>query len=153
MKARKHLTLIDLMATVAAAALAMGVFVWDGIPPGVPALIVLFWLSVPLVGIVWDRWRGCRGILGGALGGAAEAGVALIWVITGPHRPGQMGPSYLANNPILVVFIIALYLAFGALMGVAAWLVAAMMGRSVAPTLTTAVSPCGSIQQKRPRCH
>jgi hypothetical protein len=121
---RNHLTLIDLMATVAAAALAMGVFVWGGIPPEVPALIVLFWLSVPLVGIVWDRWRGCSGILGGALGGAAEAGVALILVITGPHGPGEMGA--------LVVLFIAGFLTFGTSMGVATWLVAAAMGQSVA---------------------
>ena len=68
-------------------------------------------------------------------GGAAEAGFALIWVITGPHMPGQMGPSHIANNPSLVLFSIAGFLTFGTLMGVAAWLLAAMMGRSVAPTL------------------
>jgi hypothetical protein len=125
MESRHHLTLTDLMATVATAALATG----DGIPPSVPPLVVIFWLTVPLVGIVWDRWRGCSGILGGALAGTAEAGFALIWVITGPHRPGQMGPSYLANNPIVVVFVIAGYLTFGTMMGVATWLVAAAMGR------------------------
>jgi hypothetical protein len=135
MPSRHHLTLIDLMASVAAAALGMGFLVWDPPPPGVPALIVIFWLIVPLVGILWDRWRGCRGILGGALGGAAEAGFALIWTVTGPHRPGQMGPSYIANHPIQVVFMIAGFLTFGTLMGVAAWLVAAVMGRSVAPML------------------
>jgi hypothetical protein len=127
MESRNHLTLIDLMATVATAALAMGVFVWGGIPPSIPPLVVIFWLTVPLVGIVWDRWRGRSGILGGALAGAAEAGFALIWVITGPHRPGGMGPSYLANNPIVVVFIIAGYLTFDTSMGVATWLVAAAM--------------------------
>jgi hypothetical protein len=110
----------------------MGVFVWGGIPPSVPPLIFLFWLIVPLAGIVWDRWRGCSGILGGALAGAAEAGFALIWVITGPHRPGQMGPSYLANSPILVVFIIAGSLTFGTSMGVATWLVASAMGQPLA---------------------
>jgi hypothetical protein len=110
----------------------MSVFVWGGIPPEMPALIVIFWLSVPLVGIVWDRWRGSRGIHGGALGGAASAGVALIWVITGPHRPGQMGPSYLANDPLLAVLMIAGHLTFGTSMGVATWLVAAAMGQSVA---------------------
>ena len=88
---------------------------------------------VPLAGIVWDRWRGGRGVLGGALGGAVEAGFALMWVITGPHMPGQMGPSYIANNPFLVVFWIAGFLTFGTLMGAATWLVAAAMGRSVAP--------------------
>jgi hypothetical protein len=131
MKSRHHLTLIDLMATVAAAALAMGVFVWGGIPPG-RELDFVFWLSVPPVGIVWDRRRGCRGILGGALGGAALAGFGLIWTITGPHRPGQMGPPYLATHPIAVVFVIAGPLIFGTSMGVAAWLVAAAMGQSVA---------------------
>ena len=45
-----------------------------------------------------------------------------------------MGPSYIANDPIVVVFMIAGFLTFGTLMGVAVWFVAAMMGRSVAPT-------------------
>jgi hypothetical protein len=121
------------MATVAAAALGMVPLVWDPPPPSVPVPVILFWLVVPLVGIVWDRWRGGRSILGGALGGAAEAGFGLVWVITGPHRPGQMGPSHLANYPGEVALIIAVYLIFGTLMGVATWLVAAAMGRSVAP--------------------
>jgi hypothetical protein len=132
---RHHLTLIDLMATVAAAALGMIPLVWDPPPPSVPVPVILFWLIVPLVGIVWDRWRGGRGILGGALGGAAEAGFALIWVITGPHMPGQMGPSYLAKYPIAVAFIIAGFLTFGTLMGVATWLVAAAMGTVRSPTV------------------
>ena len=132
---RHHLTLIDLMATVAAAALGMIPLVWDPPPPSVPVPVILFWLIVPLVGIVWDRWRGGRGILGGALGGAAEAGFALIWVITGPHMPGQMGPSYLAKYPVAVAFIIAGFLTFGTLMGVATWLVAAAMGTVRSPTV------------------
>lgn len=135
MKSRHQLTLIDLMATVATAALATGVFVWGGIPPSIPPLVPTFWLTVPLVGIVWDRWRGCSGVLGGSLAGAAEAGLALIWVITGPHRPGQMGPSYLANSPIVVVFMIAGFLTVGTLMGVATWLVAAAMGQPLASRL------------------
>ena len=134
MASQHHLTLIDLMAAVVAAALGMGFLMWDPPPPSLPALVVVFWRIVPHVAILWDRWRGCRDILGGALGGAAEAGFALIWVVTGPHRPGQMGPSYIANDPIVVVFMIAGFLTFGTLMGVAVWFVAAMMGRSVAPT-------------------
>jgi hypothetical protein len=130
---RHHLTLIDLMATVVAAALCMGVLVWGGLPSGLPALVVIVWLICPLVGILGDRWRGGRGILGGALGGAAYAGFWLIWLVTGPHGPGQRGPSFLINDPAQVVFGFAGCGAFGALMGVAAWLVAAMMGRSVAP--------------------
>jgi biotin transporter BioY len=55
---RHHLTLVDLMATVAAAALGMVPLVWDPPPPSVPVPVILFWLIVPLVGIVWDRWRG-----------------------------------------------------------------------------------------------
>src|SRR5947209_6507590 len=90
------------LQAVIAAALVMCVFGWGGIPPSLPPLVPIFWLTVPLVGIVWDRWRGRSGILGGALAGAAEAGFALIWVITGPHKSGGMGPSYLANNPVVV---------------------------------------------------
>jgi hypothetical protein len=133
---RHRLTLIDLLATVAAAALGMGFLVWVAPPPqGVPAPIIIFWLIVPLVGILWDRWRGCTGILGGVLGGAAEAGFSLIWVITGPHMPGQMGPSYLAKYPVEVAFIIAGFLTFGTLMRVATWLVAAAMGTVRSPAV------------------
>jgi hypothetical protein len=132
---RNHLTLIDLMAAVGAAALGMGFIVWDAPPPGVRALFRSFWVIVPLVGILWDRWRGCRGILGGALGGAVEAGFALIMLVTGPHGRGMPGLSSIADWPVQVVIMTAAFLTFGTLMGVAAWLVAAMMGRSVAPTL------------------
>jgi len=130
---RHHLTLIDLIATVAAAALGMVALVWDPLPPSIPVAVILFWLIVPLMGIVWGRWRGGRGILGGVLGGAAQSGFGLIWVLTGPHRPGQMGPNSIANDPIGVVLMIAGFLTFGTVTGVATWLVAAAMGRSVAP--------------------
>jgi hypothetical protein len=123
MKPRRHLTLIDLMAAVGAAALALGWVVWAAPGRVAPALSVIG----PLVGILWDRWRGCRGILGGALGGAAYAGVGLIWLVAGPNGPGRLA------HPLEVVIMIAFCLIFGTLMGVAAWLVAAMMGRSVAP--------------------
>jgi hypothetical protein len=87
---------------------------------------------------LWDRWRGCTGILGGVLGGAAEAGFALIMLVTGPHWPGGAGLSTVADWPVQVVIMTAAFLTFGTLTGVAAWLVAAMMGRSVAPTLPSA---------------
>jgi hypothetical protein len=137
---RNHLTLIDLMAAAGAAALGMGFIVWDAPPSGVRALFLSCWVIVPVVGILWDRWRGCMGILGGALGGAAYAGFLLIWMIAGPHGPGlpqfAIMPYSLANRLIFVVFgVFGIGLIFGTLMGVAAWLVAAMMGRSVAPTL------------------
>jgi len=136
---RNHLTLIDLMAAVGAAALGMGFIVWDAPPSDVRALFRSFWVIVPLVGILWDRWRGCMGILGGALGGAAYAGFLLIWMVAGPHAPGlpqfPIGPYSIANRLIFVVLGFGIGLIFGTLMGVAAWLVAAMMGRSVAPTL------------------
>jgi len=136
MPSQHRLTLIDLMATVAAAALGMGFLVWVAPPPpGVPALIVIFWLIVPLVGILWDRRRGCTGILGGVLGGAAEAGFALIMLVTGPHWPGGAGLPTVVDLPVQVVIMTAAFLTFGTLTGVAAWLAAAMMGRSVAPVL------------------
>jgi hypothetical protein len=87
------------------------------------------------VGLLGDRGRGGRGIRGGALGGAAYGGFCLIWLVTGPHGPGQRGPSSIINDPVEVVFGFAVCGTFGALMGVAAWLMAAMMGRSIAPTL------------------
>ena len=58
MRPRRHLTLIDLIAAVVAAALGMGLLMWDPPPPSLPAPVVIFWLTVPLVGILWDRWRG-----------------------------------------------------------------------------------------------
>ena len=66
MRPRRHLTLIDLMAAVGAAALALGWIVWTAPGRAGPALIIIG----PIVGILWDRWRGGRGLLGGALGGA-----------------------------------------------------------------------------------
>jgi hypothetical protein len=129
---QNHLTLIDLMAAVGAAALGMGFIVWDAPPTPEAALFRSLWAIVPLVGILWDRWRGCRGILGGALGGAAYGGFLLI----GPGLSQFPIVRYsIANCLILVVFSIGSGLIFGTLMGVAAWLVAAMMGRFVAPTL------------------
>jgi len=132
MTSRHHLTLIDQMATVGAAALGMAVLVWGGLPPRLPAWIVIFWLTCPIVGILGDRWRGGRGILGGALGGAAYAVFWLIWVVTGPHGIGR-GPYDIIRSPVLVVFGVASCSTAGALTGVAAWLMAAMMERSVAP--------------------
>lgn len=134
MKSRHHLTLSDLMATVVAAALAMGVFAWGGIPRRMPAALVeLYWVSVPVVGILWDRWRGGRGIFGGALAGAAAAGVPLIWVVINDgqvlRHPARL---YLAIHPGVVILLFAGPVAIGSLIGVATWLVAAGLGQSVA---------------------
>jgi hypothetical protein len=83
---RHHLTLIDLMATVAAAALGMIPLVWDPPAPSIPVLVILFWLVVPLVGIVWARggggaWHRRRGPGGGGRDGL-RAGL-------GNNRPTQ----------------------------------------------------------------
>jgi hypothetical protein len=131
MRPRHHFTLIDLMAAVGAAALGLGWVV--SVAPGRagPALVVIG----PLIGILCHRWRGGRGILGGTLGGTAYAGFGLIMLVTGPHRPGGAALSSMADWPVQVVIMTAICLTFGTLMGVAAWLAAAAMGRSVAPTL------------------
>jgi hypothetical protein len=47
MRPRRHLTLIDLMAAVVAAALGMG-FLTLSPHPRLPAVFVIFWLIVPL---------------------------------------------------------------------------------------------------------
>ncbi len=86
-QSRRHLALVDLMAAVVAAALGLGWVVWVAPGRAVPMLIVIG----PLTGILSDRWRGGRGIIGGALGGAAYAGVGLIMLVTGPHGPGRLG--------------------------------------------------------------
>jgi hypothetical protein len=60
-------------------------------------------------------------------------------MVVGPHGPGlpqfPLVPYSTANRLIHVVSLIGSGLIFGALMGVAAWILAALMGRSVAPTL------------------
>ena len=89
MPSRHNLTLIDLMAAVGAAALTLGWVVWDAPDRAALALCVIG----PLVGILWYRWRGCEGILGRALRGAAYAGFGLIWLVTGPHGLGRLGPQ------------------------------------------------------------
>jgi hypothetical protein len=131
MRPRRHLTLIDLMATVVAAALGLGWVVSSARGRAGPALIVIG----PLIGILCDRWRGGRGILGGAAGGAVYAGVGLIWLVTGPHSPSGAALLRMADWPVQVVIMTAVSLAVGTLMGLAAWLAAAAMGRS-SPDLT-----------------
>jgi hypothetical protein len=130
MPSRHRLTLIDLMAAVGAAALGLAWVV--SVAPGRagPALIVVG----PLIGIVCHRWHGDRGILGGALGGAACAGLGLIMLDTGRRGPGGAGLSSIADWSAWVVIMRAICLTVGTLMGVATWLAAAAMGRSVAPT-------------------
>jgi hypothetical protein len=128
---RHHLTLVDVMAAIGAAALGLAWVVSQAPGRAGPAMIVIG----PLVGILCDRWRGGRGILGVTLGGAVYAGIGLIWLITGPHRPGGAGLSSMADWPMQMVIMTAISLTFGTLMGVVAWLAAAVMGRSVAPQL------------------
>jgi hypothetical protein len=129
MRPRRHLTLIDLMSAVVAAALCLAWVV--SVAPGRagPTLIVIG----PLIGILCHRWCGGRGILGGALGGAAYAGSGLIWLVTGPHKPGGAAFSTMADWPLQVVIMTAVSLAVGTLMGLTAWLAATVMGRSVSP--------------------
>src|SRR5262249_45084039 len=109
---RNHLTLIDLTATIVAAALGMGFIVWDPPPSGVHPLFRSFWVIFPLVGFLWDRGRGCRGLLGGALGGAAYAAFLLIWMVAGPRGPAlphfPVAPYSLANRLVFAVFSIAI---------------------------------------------
>ncbi len=133
MQSRHHLTLIDLMAAIGATAFGLAWVVW--VAPGrvVPALIVIG----PLVGILCDRWRGGRGILGGTLGAAIYAGTGLIWLSFGPHRPRGAGLSWILDWLLQMVVMTAISLTFGTLMGVLAWLAAAAMGRSAAPTLAS----------------
>jgi hypothetical protein len=65
MPSRHHLTLIDLMAAVGAAALGLGWVV--SVAPGRtgPALIIIG----PLVGILCDRWRGAGAYAAGPWAG------------------------------------------------------------------------------------
>jgi hypothetical protein len=114
--------LIDLMAAVVAAALCLAWVVSTARGRAGPAMIVIG----PLIGILYHRWRGGRGILGGALGGAVYAGVGLI--VLACREPG-----WIAKRPVEVAIMATICLAVGTLMGLAAWLVATMMGRSVSP--------------------
>ena len=78
-------------------------------------------------------WRAQRR----ALGGSVYAGVGLIWLATGPHRPGGAALSTMADWPVQVVIMTSISLAVGTFMGLAAWLAATVMGRSVSSTLPT----------------
>jgi hypothetical protein len=123
MRPRRHLTLIDLMAAVVAAALCLAWVVSTARGRAGPAMIVIG----PLIGILYHRWRGGRGILGGALGGAIYGGVGLI------ELARRDGPGWIAKRPVEVAIMLTICLAVGTLMGLAAWLAAAIMGRSSAP--------------------
>jgi hypothetical protein len=127
---RHDLTLIDQRAAIGAAALGLGWVVWVAPGRAGPALIIIG----PFIGILCYRWRGGRGKLGGALGGAAYAGFGLIMLVTGPHGRGWPGLSSIPDWPAQVAIMTVISLAVGTLMGVTAWLTAAAMGRSVAPT-------------------
>ena len=123
MRPRRHLTLIDLMAAVVAAALCLAWVVSTARGRAGPAMIVIG----PLIGILYHRWRGGRGILGGALGGAVYAGVGLIDLAC------RDGPGWIAKRPVEVAIMATICLAVGTLMGLAAWLAATIMGRSSSP--------------------
>jgi hypothetical protein len=81
----------------------------------------------PLVGILWQRSRGGRGILGGMLGGAAYALFGLIFFVTGPHGTGSASMATMANWPVQVVIMTAVCLVFGTVSGIVAWLAATLM--------------------------
>ena len=83
-----RLTRIDVMTAVGSAALGLSCV--DQVSPGRlgPALIVVG----PLLGILWDRRRGGRGIVGGALGGAVYAGSCKIVFFSG-RAPRGASPS------------------------------------------------------------
>jgi hypothetical protein len=70
----------------------------------------------------------------------------MIWFVTGPHRPGGIALSTAPDWPVQVIIMTAISIGVGTLMGLAAWLVAAAMGRSVAP-------PTGLPQAARIRLH
>jgi hypothetical protein len=124
-----RLTLIDLMAAIGATGLGLAWVNWVAPGRAGPNLIVIG----PLVGILWHRQRGGRGILGGTLGGAAYAGFGLLYFFTGPHGRGSASPSTMANWPFQLVVMTISCLAFGASMGIAAWLGAAALGRPRSP--------------------
>jgi hypothetical protein len=116
-------TLIDLIAVVTAAAVGLGWVAWAAPGRSGPAMIVIG----PLVGILWQRGRGGRGILGGLLGGAAYALSGLVLFATGPHGTGSPSMSTMANWPIQVFFMTAVCLVFGTVLGIVAWLASTAM--------------------------
>ncbi len=67
-----------------------------------------------------------------ALGGAAYEGFLLLWMLAVPQGTGlpqfPNAPYSIANRLIFAVIGFGSGLTFGTLMGVATWLVAAMMG-------------------------
>ncbi|WP_435016422.1 hypothetical protein TA3x_003988 [Tundrisphaera sp. TA3] len=118
---RPRLTLVVLMAAIGACALGLAIVARAAPGHFAPALMVV----PPLVGILWDRRGGGRGIRGGAVGGFLHAAICLPFFILGPVRAGLPGswPAAYAGATVVCV-------AFGAMMGVATWLAAAVMGRT-----------------------
>jgi hypothetical protein len=122
---RLRLKLIDIISAVGSASLALALIHWAAPGRTEPALIVVG----PLLGILWDRGRGGRGILGGTVGGVAHAGFCLLYFFTGPHGSGSASPLTMANWPVPMVYMTSVCVAFGTLMGLIAWLGAALTGQ------------------------
>ncbi|WP_406699313.1 hypothetical protein V5E97_10620 [Singulisphaera sp. Ch08] len=138
MKSTGHLTLIDLLAVVGATGLGLAWVKWVAPPDRSDAALIVLG---PVVGILWHRLRGGRGILGGTLGGAAYAGIFLLYFFMGPQGSKLAGWTF--KMKAMFIILISLSCAFtGTVLGVAAWLMAAAMGRPRAPkpsVMTSAV--------------
>ena len=125
----RRFTLIDLLAAVGAAGFGLGWVVW--LVPGrsAPALIV----SGPLLGILWQRSRGGRGILGGAIGAIVHEFVALIWFAVVGGGSAGLSIWLLPRSPLQMALMTMFCLIFGTSMGLLAWLMAGLLGQSRRP--------------------
>ncbi len=121
-RARPRPTLIDLMATIGAVALSLGLVTW--LAPG--RILAMLIVIAPTVGILWDRRRGGRGILGGVV----HAVACLVYYLSGL---GGVPLGRMFRRPGLFLTMTALCAIFGAIMGLTAWLGALAMGSSRIP--------------------
>lgn len=138
MRKAEKLTLIDLMAVVCVAAIALAWIKWRGTPSNrvEPILSVI----VLLAGILWHRQRGGRGILGGVLGGAAYTVFFLPYFFTSPQFSKFAGWSGMMIITLVLPICIS-FVFFGAILGTATWLLATAMGRPRVPSPPTTISP------------
>ena len=124
MRPARRLRLIDLVAVVGAAGVGLAMIRW--LAPG--QLVPMTMVIAPLVGVAVDRWSGGRGILGGLLGGTVHGvfWTALLYV-------GAAVWGWPIGHPLMMLFGVAASVAFGAVLGVIAWLFGSLGGRRARP--------------------
>ncbi len=124
MRPARRLRLIDLVAVVGAAGVGLAMIRW--LAPG--QLVPMAMVIAPLVGIAVDRWSGGRGVLGGLLGGVVHA-----VFVTALYYVGAAVLGWQIGHPLIMLFGAAGAVAFGAVLGIIAWLFGSLVLRRARP--------------------